>query len=130
MKNKGYIAPVSTPEQKENNTLSSTLEPCVYKPSSNQHTVVHNQLHNYLLPAEPLIPESLHRIREKLRSSIPDAPKYHPIWHKRLEIKGDQLVRTPYFLAGELTTVDTRKLPYPKWSLKISPYSQKKNGMP
>lgn len=111
MKNKGYSAPVTTPVHKENYTASRTSDSGIYKSISNQPA----PLHNYLLPSEPLIPESFQRIREKLRSSIADTPKYHPIWHKRLEINGDKLVRTPYFLAGELTTVDNRKLPYPKW---------------
>lgn len=111
MKNKGYSAPVTTPVHEENYTASRTSDTGIYKSISNQPA----PLNNYLLPADPLIPESLHRIREKLRSSIPVTPKYHPKWHHRIDVIDGQIVRTPYFLANELTTVDTRKLPYPKW---------------
>lgn len=111
MKNKGYIAPVSRQEQREKQPTSRTSDTGIYKSISNQPA----PLNNYLLPAEPLIPESLHRIREKLRSSITDAPKYHPIWHQHIDVVDGVIVRTPYFLANELTPVDTRKLPYPKW---------------
>jgi len=111
MSDKGYSAPVTTPVHKENNTASRTSDTGIYKSISNQPA----PLHNYLLPADPLIPESLHRIREKLRSSIPDAPKYHPIWHQHIDVVDGVIVRTPYITLGELTPKDPRSLPYPKW---------------